>query len=69
MKHNRITKAEVNFRPPVFWQTPCYVQADLSNGMVLIVSSGFGSVRKQHSFARVSSRGVGSVSPLQMCGA
>jgi len=23
MKHNRITKAEDNFRQPVFWQTPC----------------------------------------------
>ena len=24
MKYNRITNAEDNFRPPVFWQTPCW---------------------------------------------
>lgn len=69
MKHNRIAAVEDNLLLPVFWQTPCYMQADLSNEMVLIVSRGFGRVCKQHSFARVSTRGVGSVSPLQMCGA
>lgn len=35
---------------------PCNVQADLSNEMVLIVSRGFGSVCKQHSFTKVCCR-------------
>ena len=52
MKHNSEQKVEDNFRLPVFWQTPCYVQADLSTEMVLIVSRGFGSVCKQHSFTK-----------------
>ena len=47
-------KLKHSFRLPPFWQTPCNVLADLSNGMVLIVSRGFGSVCKQHSFAMVS---------------
>ena len=34
----------------------CYVQADLSNGMVLIVSRVFGSVCKLHSFIKVGCR-------------
>lgn len=53
MKHNRITAAEDNIVQPVFWQTPCYVLADFSSGMVLIVSRGFGSDCKQHSFTKV----------------
>lgn len=53
-KHNRITDDEDNIVQPVFWQTPCNVQADLSNGMVLIVSRGFGSVCKPQRGTKVS---------------
>ena len=55
-KHNRIINAEDKLRPPVFCQTPCCLLADLSNGMDLIVSRGFGSVCKQHSFTEVCCR-------------
>ena len=40
----------------VFMHSSCNVLADLSNGMVLIVSRGFGSVCKQHSFTKVCCR-------------
>lgn len=54
MKHNRITAVDDNVLLPVFWQTPCYMQVDLSNEMVLIVSRGFGSVCKPQRGSKVS---------------
>lgn len=54
MKYNRITAVEDNLLLPVFWQTPCYMQADLSNEMVLIEARGLGSVCKPQRGTKVS---------------